>query len=211
MDLEDELDLFFIRKEDGEFSPTESNKNPRVNYSEDVLNCVPLMLKHVQSLNEAEQNVYKLFSSNVKFKNCLVYGKIIGKGMEYKSSYNYILDDGTASIFINLFRKTGDMEVIWKIENELEAARRQMLGQNKHEILNSLKNLVFKTKEQIDNSNVPVGSKVLVFGKPAFYRGQTSIKVFHIIEDGKINRDMEINFKDYLIDWYKKYYIFRNS
>ncbi|KAI8115543.1 hypothetical protein FF38_07153 [Lucilia cuprina] len=217
MDFEEHLDLFFIRKEtnlnhcaDSKAVPKKVWNTKQVTDSK-VFNCIPLTLNTIQNLNENSfdnaNKLIKTFNDGVQFKNCLVYGKIMSRGKESKSSYNYILDDGTASLEISIFRRIEDMQTVWKLENELQAVKREMLAQNKNEIVDSLRNLLFKTKDQIDHSNICPGSKIVLYGKPSFYHEQIYLKVYSLMVDCKANNDMEIAFKDYLIDWHRNNFV----
>lgn len=217
MDFEEELELFFIRKEtivNPITEPTAQTKlvnNNNFKHTNDrdknVFKYIPLMLKHLKALNENSwidgTNVIKIFKDKVLFKHCLVYGTLVGRRKETKSSFIYLLDDGTECMKISLFRRTNDMETVWKLENELDTVRRTMLAQNKNEIVKSLRNLLNKTKQQMDPSSLKAGSKVLLYGRPTYFHEEVCLNVYSFIDDTQINRDIEIAFKDYLIDWYR--------
>lgn len=212
MDLEDQIDLFCIRKpdlnsySDDKIETQNGYKIKQSNIKEKVHNYIPLLIKHVQTLNDdcidKTTNITKVFDWKIQFKHCLVYGKILGNCKETKISYSYLLDDGSGSLKINIFKKTKELQNLWKMENELENCKQYMFAQNKYEIVKSLRNLLLKTKEQMDYSNISIGSKVLVYGRPSFYLGQTFLEIYYVTQD--VDCNMEITFKDYLIEWYSK-------
>lgn len=210
MDIEEQLDIFFIRKGGDLISSAACKTNFKLTnrFKEvDVFPHIPLTIQSIKSLKRESWNegtrVIEIFSGKVCFRNCIVYGKIIGRGNDSKTRYNYVLDDGTGCLNVSIPRRMDDMQTIWKLENELTAIKKEMMTQNKNEIICSLRNLLFQTKKQIDHSNIASGAKVLLYGRPDHFRGQISLDVFCLADDSDTTRDVEIAFKDYLIDWYR--------
>lgn len=210
MDVEEQLDLFFIRREDDLLSSRtcKTNSNLKNHFKKDCgFSYIPLTVQTIKNLKEESWNVdssaIEIFSGRVRFRNCLVYGKIMGRINDSKTRYNYLLDDGTGCLSISIPQRVEDMQNIWKLENELEAIKKQICAQNKKEIVHSLRNLLFQTKKQIDHSNITNGSKVILYGRPSIFHGQISLNVFCLASDNNISRDIEIAFKDYLIEWHR--------
>lgn len=209
MDFEDLLDLFLVRKQFKENQRADSasctwkNDTCQVRH---VLQHIPLMLKEIQNLNynsfEGNSNITIDFKSRIRFRYCMVYGRIVAKGKSTKNIYKYILDDSTATLEINIFREENELNNLWKLKVELCSLEEHTSFENKAEVLASLKNLLMKSREQLSNFELSLGCKVLIYGKPSINRNCVSIDVNSLIQDcGCIH---EIMFKDKLIDWYNK-------
>lgn len=208
MDIEEELELHFIRKVCEEGAAASEIPKSRASEKYKVFDYIPLSLKHVKNLTQEswkERNIISIFNGRVHFRNCLVYSNVLCK-TERSEYFVYTVDDGTGTIDVTASRKLKNLNEVLKLEDEVnELQQQKSYLQDRELIVKSLKNLLLETKKQLNNvADIMPGSRILIYGKPSYFR-QVSLDAFHILRDDKADRKVEIAFKNELIDWYKKH------
>ncbi|XP_037933363.1 uncharacterized protein LOC119668058 [Teleopsis dalmanni] len=181
------------------------SKEKQVN-SSPTIKYFPILLCDVKRLNLSEnaQCVYTAFDGTVKFKFCIVYARILRSYTPNKLCDNYLIDDGTAVIRLGIVRRKEAVEATSNMKNELQALKESTTSEITPNIAESLERILDKTIQLLDTSQYQLGTKLIICGTPQMYRGNIELKAHTVHEDVGLSRNLEIAFKDHLIEWYNK-------
>lgn len=200
-DLEDQLDNFIIRK------PGPQRTCYGKDSGEKIYEHIPLLVADIlrSSPDPENESVYTLINpSQLKYRNCLVYGYVAGRSVYNDSFYKYIIDDGTGTMEFSIFSKPKEKRLIRCLHNEAEALV-GIPGTQYEKISSSMVRLLAKSMEHIDGSTILPGSNILLWGRPNIFRNQLSLNVISFALDNDKSRKLEITFLDSLINYYQSH------
>ncbi|XP_023164400.1 uncharacterized protein LOC111595076 [Drosophila hydei] len=206
-DIEDQLDNFIIRKTNDQ-SSTYVARHKITNNGQRIHEHIPLLVKDIlQSRPDADnKGAFSLFNpTELKYRNCLVYGFVAGRGVHNKSFYNYVLDDGTGTIQFCIFAKPREEKIIKCLYSEAKSLIGSVDTQKYEKISATMTRLLGKAMEYIDGSVISPGCNVMLYGRPNHFRDQIKMDVISFTVDNDRSRSLEIAFTENLIDYYQSH------
>ncbi|XP_030571476.1 uncharacterized protein LOC115770370 [Drosophila novamexicana] len=205
-DIEDQLDNFIIRKP-RENVNTYAAARKETKDGQQIHEHLPLLVNDIlgSSPDPDDKGVFTVFNpTTLKYRTCLAYGFVAGRGVHNKSFYKYIIDDGTGTMEFSIYVKPRESELIKRLYNEANSLV-GTAGLQYERVSASMVRLLGKALEYIDGSVILPGNNVLLYGRPKRFRDKNVFDVISFTVDNGKSRKLEIAFNDNLIDYYQSH------